>query len=169
MEFTKVVESRYSTTRFDGRPLEKEKLEKILSTASLAPTACNFQPQKIFVLESADAQAKMDAMTPCRYGAGTALLVCCDKNIAWKMPNGFTSLEQDASIVATHILLAAKDSGVDSCWAGIFDRAKAIDVFGLPENLVPICFIDLGYAAGDCKPRDWHFRRKPLEETVEYI
>ena len=66
MEFEKVVEARYSTTKFDGRPLEKEKLEKILKVASLAPTACNLQPQKIFVLESSEAQAKMDQMTPCR-------------------------------------------------------------------------------------------------------
>ena len=169
MEFEKVIAGRYSTTAFDGRVPDKDVVTRILDAARLAPTACNFQPQKIYVLESEEALAKMDQMTPCRYGAGLALLVCCDRNIAWKMPNGFTSLEQDASIVATHILLAATANGVDNIWCGIFDREKAVKVFDLPENIVPICFIDLGYAAEGSKPRKWHFERKTLGETVEYM
>lgn len=166
MEFENVVKERYSTCSFDGKPVAKDDLEKILNAGRLAPTGCNLQPQKIFVLQTEDALAKMDSVTPCRYGAGTALLVCSDRNVAWNMPNGFSSFEQDASIVATHMLLEATNIGVDNIWTGIYERDKVRAAFGLPDNLEPICFIDLGHATADCKPRAWHNQRKPLEETV---
>lgn len=124
MEFERVIKERYSTCSFDGKPVEKEQLERILNAGRIAPTGCNNQPQKIYVLQSAEALKKMDSVSACRYGAGTVLLVCSDRKIAWHMPNGFSSLEQDASIVATHMLLEATNIGVDNIWTGIYERNK---------------------------------------------
>lgn len=169
MEFEKVIKERYSTCSFDGKPVGKNQLERILNAGRIAPTACNNQPQKIYVLQSAEALKKMDTVSACRYGAGTALLVCSDRNIAWHMPNGFSSFEQDASIVATHMLLEAANIGLDNIWTGIYEREKVRAAFGLPDNIEPICFIDLGHATADCRPRAWHSQRKPLTETVSFI
>ena len=82
-------------------------INAILAAGHLAPTAKNLQGQRIYVVQSAEGVAKIDALTPCRYGAPTVLLVAYDKNSIFVFPGGKTnSGEEDASIVATHMMLA---------------------------------------------------------------
>lgn len=73
MEFTKVVAERYSCKNFSTRKVEAEKLTEILEAGRLAPTAKNFQEQRIYVLQSEESLAKIDKVTPCRYGAPALL------------------------------------------------------------------------------------------------
>ena len=80
MEFTKVVAERYSCKNFSTRKVEAEKLTEILEAGRLAPTAKNSQEQRIYVLQSEESLAKLDKVTPCRYGAPTCLVVAFDKN-----------------------------------------------------------------------------------------
>ena len=75
MEFTEVIKERYSCKKFDGRAVEKEQLEAILQAGRLAPTAKNLQEQRVYVVQSEEGLAKIDRITPCRYNAGTVLLV----------------------------------------------------------------------------------------------
>ena len=75
---------------------------------------------------------------------------------------------EDASIVATHMMLAAANAGVDSCWLNFFDPDKAAKELGLPENEEVLMILDLGYAAEGVGPLPNHTSRKPLEETVVY-
>ena len=75
---------------------------------------------------------------------------------------------EDASIVATHMMLAAANAGVDSCWLNFFDPDKAAKELGLPENEEVLMILDLGYAAEGVGPLPNHASRKPLEETVVY-
>ena len=75
MEFKEVVKNRYSCKKYSGRPVEKEKLTAILEAGRLAPTAKNLQEQRIYVLQSAEDLAAVDAVTPCRYGAPVVLAV----------------------------------------------------------------------------------------------
>ena len=101
----------------------------------LAPTAKNLQEQHIYVLQSPEMLAKVDAATPCRYGAPTVLAVAFDKNNVFTYPGGKRdSGVEDASIVATHMILAAADEGVDSCWLNFLDPEQTAAVRGLPEN-----------------------------------
>ena len=171
MEFKQVIETRFSCKKYSERPVEPEKLEAILNAGRLAPTAKNLQEQRIYVLQSPEALAKVDAITPCRYGAPTVLAVAFDKNNVFTYPGGKRdSGIEDASIVATHLMLAAADAGVDSCWLNFFDPDRAAAELGLPENEEVLMLLDLGYAAsegGDPKPT--HFSRKPLSETVSYL
>lgn len=135
MEFTKVIEERYSCKKYDGRPVEPEKLEAILEAGRLAPTAKNLQEQKIYVVQSPEGLAKIDKLTPCRYGAGTVLIVAFDsKNVFVYPGEKRDSGIEDAAIVATHMMLAAANAGVDSCWLNFFDPDAAAKEFGLPEN-----------------------------------
>lgn len=122
MEFTKVVAERYSCKNFSTRKVEAEKLTEILEAGRLAPTAKNFQEQRIYVLQSEESLAKLDKVTPCRYGAPTCLVVAFDKNSVFTYPGGKRdSGVEDAAIVATHLMLAAANAGVDSCWLNFFD------------------------------------------------
>ena len=170
MEFKEVIKARYSCKKYSDKPVEKEKLEAVLEAGRLAPTAKNLQEQHIYVLQSAEALAKVDAVTPCRYGAPTVLLVAFDKNNVFTYPGGKRdSGVEDASIVATHMILAAADEGLDSCWLNFLDPEKAAEMFGLPENEEVLMFLDLGYAAEGTGPLPNHASRKPLAETVSYL
>ena len=122
MEFKEVIRKRYSCKKYSDRQVEDEKLAAILEAGRLAPTAKNLQEQHIYVLRSADALAGIDAVTPCRYGAPTVLVVAFDAANVFTYPGGrHDSGAEDAAIVATHMILAAADEGVDSCWINFLD------------------------------------------------
>ena len=167
MEFKEVVKNRYSCKKYSARQVEEEKLSAILNAGRLAPTAKNLQEQHIYVLRSAEALAKVDAVTPCRYGAPTVLVVAFDSKNVYTYPGGKRdSGVEDATIVATHMILAAADEGVDSCWVNKLDPEQLAVSLGLPENEEILMVMDLGYAAEGAGPLPNHDRRKALEETV---
>ena len=170
MEFTEVVKGRYSCKKYSDRLLEKEKLDAILEAGRVAPTAKNLQEQKVYVVQSAEMLAKIDGVTPCRYGAPTVLIVAFDKNNVFTYPGGKRdSGIEDATIVATHMILAAYNEGVDSCWINFLDPEKMAEVLGLPENEEVLMAMDLGYAAEGAGPLPNHSSRKDLTETVSYL
>ena len=170
MEFTDVIEKRYSCKNYSARKVEDEKLTSILNAGRVAPTAKNFQEQRIYVVRSEEGLAKIDAATPCRYGAPVCLVVAYDRSNMFTYPGGkHTSGAEDAAIVATHMLLAAANAGVDSCWINFFDPEKLAAELGLPENEEVLMLMDLGYAAEGAGPLANHGLRKPLEETVDYL
>ncbi|MCR5536942.1 MAG: nitroreductase family protein [Succinivibrio sp.] len=170
MEFTDVITNRYSCKKYSDRQLESEKLQAILNAGRLAPTAKNLQEQHIYVLQSEEALAKIDSISPCRYGAPTVLVVAYDKHNVFTYPGEKRdSGIEDASIVATHLILAAANMGVDSCWVNFFDPDKLAAALNLPDNEEILMLMDLGYAAEDAGPLPNHSRRKPLSETVSYM
>ncbi len=170
MDFLELARERYSCKKYAPTPVEKEKLDAILEAARIAPTAKNSQPQRVYVLQSEEALSKADGLTPCRYGAPVMLLIAYDRDLVFHYPGGvYDSGAEDMGIVATHAMLAAAAEGVDSCWVNFFDPDKAAKAFGLPENEVPVLFLDLGYAAPEAGPLDNHIKRKPLEETTTWL
>lgn len=170
MEFTDVIKNRYSCKKFADKPVAKERLEAVLQAGRLAPTAKNLQEQRIYVAESPQSLAKIDKITPCRYGAPTVLVVAFNKHNVFTYPGGKRdSGAEDASIVATHILLAAANAGLDSCWINYFDPDLAARELGLPEEEEVLMLLDLGHAAPDAAPMPAHASRKELSETVVYL
>ena len=170
MEFSEVIRNRYSCKKFDGRQVEEDKPQAILAAGQVAPTAKNLQEQKVYVVQSPENLAKIDKVTPCRYGAPTVLVVAFDKNNVFTYPGGNRdSGIEDASIVATHMILAAYNEGVDSCWVNFFNPDDLAKGLGLPENEEILMLMDLGYAADGVKPLPNHSSRKSFIETVERI
>ena len=170
MDFKKVITERYSCKAYGPRCVPEDVLERILEAGRLAPTAKNLQEQHIYVCRSTESLAKIDASTPCRYNAGTVLAVAFDKDNVYTYPDGSRqSGIEDASIVATHLMLAATDEGVDSCWINCFYPERLRQDLGLPENEEILMLLDLGYAAEDVRPLPNHFSRKPISETVTYL
>ncbi len=170
MEFKEVVKNRYSCKKYDGRQIGEEQLKAVLEAGRLAPTAKNLQEQKVYVIQSPEGLAKIDSLTPCRYGAPTVLAVAFDRDDVYTYPGGKrNSGVEDATIVATHMVLAACDAGLDSCWLNNFDPEAAARALGLPENEEVLMLMDLGYAAEGAGPLPNHGKRKPLEETVKVL
>ena len=79
MDFLELAKERYSCKKFSDKDITNEQLEKILEVGRLAPTAKNLQEQKIYVIKSQEGLAKIDKLTPCRYGAPTVILVAFNK------------------------------------------------------------------------------------------
>ncbi len=170
MEFLALAQKRYSCKAYSPKQVEPEKLEAILQAGRLAPTAKNSQEQRVYVLQSPEALAKIDAATPCRYGAPTVLAVAVDRAGVYPYPGGQgDSGAEDGSIVATHMMLAAASLGVDSCWLNNFDPRALAQSLGLPEGHQLVMLLDLGYAAEGAGPLPNHSSRKPLSETVAYL
>ena len=164
MEFTEVVRNRYSCKNFDaGKAVDAAKLTEILEAGRVAPTAKNFQEQKIYVIQSAEGLAKID-------NAPTCLVVAFDRTNVFTYPGGRRdSGVEDATIVATHMILAAANAGVDSCWVNFFDPEQLAKELGLPENEEILMIMDLGHAAPGAVPLPNHGSRKPLADTVTYL
>ena len=167
MEYESLIKERKSTRLFSSKELEDDKIKSILEAGRIAPTAKNSQPIKIFVVKSDDGLKKIDKCTICRYKAPVVLIVCGDKDKSFSR-NGRESYPIDASIVTTHMMLEATNIGVDSVWVLAFDSEKIVEEFVLPENLVPVCLLPLGYRSNLCPPSPFHKIRKSLDSIVEY-
>lgn len=169
MEFREVINQRYSCRKFDAAQISEGQLKAILEAGRVAPTAKNLQEQRIYVMQSDEALAAVDKVTRCRFGAPTVLAVAFDTENVFVYPGGKRdSGAEDAAIVATHMMLAAKNEGVESCWINLFDPDEAKEAFGLPENEEVLMLLDLGYAAAEAGPSSAHGKRKELGETVTY-
>ena len=168
MEFKEVISKRYSCKKYESdKQISDAQLNAILEAGRLAPTAKNLQEQHIYVVQSAEALAKVDAATPCRYGAPTVLVVAFDKNNVYTYPDGKReSGIEDAAIVATHLMLAAANEGVDSCWLNCVHIDQLHDALGLPENEEILMLLDLGFAAPGAGPLANHNSRKSLADTI---
>lgn len=168
INFEDVIRKRTAVRKFSDKVVEKELIDKILEAGSLAPTAKNLQPQKIYVVSSTGGLEKVDEVTPCRYGAPIVFIVCSDKNIAWTN-NDYSSYEMDASIVATHMMLEATNLGLGSIWVRYFDDEKIKDLFKLESGVIPVCIMPIGYKDDSYVDSVNHNIRKNINEYVEYI
>lgn len=168
MSFFELVQQRYSVRAFDPRPVESEKLQRILEAGRLAPTARNFQPQRILVLQGEDLEKLRDC-TPCLYGQTATLVVCYDKTESWKSRTGREIGDVDGGIVLTQMMYQAEELGIGSLIVGMYREPVLRERFRIPEKLTIVGLLMLGYPAPDCAPHpQLHFTRKPLERTVFY-
>lgn len=166
MTFENLVKQRYSVRKYDSRPVEPEKMEKILEAGRLAPTACNFQPQRILVVEDME---QLKDCTPCMYGQSTALIVCYDKTVSWKSRSGREIGDVDGTIVMTQMMYQAEELGIGSLLVGLYKEPLLRERFHIPEKYEIVCLLMLGYPTADCEPHPkLHADRKSLEETVFY-
>ena len=171
MELLDLLRERYSVRKYSDRKVEDEKLEKIIEAGRIAPTAKNYQPQRIYVLKSEQAIARIREVTRCAYNAPVVIMVAYDKNVQWHndLQEGITSGLQDVGIVATHMMLEAASLGLGSCYVCWFSNQKAHDAFDLPENEEVAMILDIGYPADNSVPAPNHTNKLPKEETVREL
>ena len=168
MAFSDLVKQRYSVRKYDPRPIEPEKLAAILEAGRLAPTAVNYQPQRILVVQGEDLE-KMKGCTPCLYGQPLVLVICYDREESWKSRSGREIGDVDSTIVLTQMMYQAEELGIGSLIVGMYKEPLLRERFSIPENLEIVSLLMLGYAAKDCEPHpQLHASRKDLEQTVFY-
>ncbi len=171
MELSQIIRERFSVRQYDERPIEEEALRAILEAGRLAPTAANKQPQRVYVIRSAEGLEKIRGITRCAFNAPVVLLLAYNSDEQWTNPleAGICSGQQDVSIVATHMMLAAWDRGIGSCWVNFFPNTAVRDAFGLPENEQVVLLLPLGYPAAEARPAPMHSVKKDMADLVREL
>lgn len=167
MDFLKFASDRYSVRKFEDKHLEKNVIDQILACGHVAPTGCNFQPQRILVLNTDETIEKLKKCTPCHFNAPTAMIVCYNKKESWiRKHDKALSAPVDASIVATHLTLMAHSLGVGSCFVMAFDPDALRTEFEIPQDFEICCVLVMGYPHPEAKPLDMHSKFRPIDEVV---
>lgn len=166
MDFLGLSEKRYSVRQYSSRPVEQEKIDAVLKAASLAPTGCNNQPQRIMLADDPAVLEKIRKCTTCQFGAPLTFVICYDKTKCWINPENEPIGETDAAIVTAHMQLEATELGLGTCWVAYFDRDKLCRELNIPANLVPVALLPMGYPAEGAKPAHLHFERRPASAFV---
>jgi len=170
MDFRNLIDDRHSIRTFQARPVEREKIERILHAASRAPSAANLQSYKIALVTSKEWIEKLAATKPQQTWIATAPVILVflgdPEPSTGKISSEGQALYtvQDGTIACAYAQLAAVDEGLGACWIGtstIWDEIRG--VLGLPETLRPVSMLAIGYAGGP--PRSITTRR-PREEMV---
>jgi nitroreductase len=165
MNFQELIRARYSVRAYKPDPIEEDKLARILEAARLAPTAANRQAFRVVILPTKGREADLRRV----YGrdwftqAPLVLAVCAVPAESWvRKHDGWNAAEVDATIAMAHIVLAAAEEGLGTCWIAAFDPAAAREVLGLPPDVIPSAFTPLGYPADSVTAK----KRRPLGELV---
>lgn len=168
MNFIEIAKKRFSVRNYTDREISNETLNQILEAANVAPTAANLQPIRLIVVKSNEAKAKL-AKAANIYNAPIAIIVCADKSKAWTRPfDGHQTTDIDASIITDHMMLAATEQGIGSVWICYFKPDVLSEEFELPENLVPVNILALGYTEAVTDTERHCTQRISREELVSY-
>lgn len=170
MDFKELTERRYSCRKISDKKVPEELIEKIISVGLNAPTAVNYQPFRIFLMDSDEAKENIKKVTNFTFGADVFIVVGCKKDEAWVREfDGKNFGEVDASIVATQIMLEIVDLGLDSTWVGHFDAPKLKELCPEMKDLELIAIFPIGYAREDARPAKLHTLTKPKEELFKKL
>ncbi|MGO0907458.1 nitroreductase family protein [Clostridioides difficile] len=169
MNFVEIAKTRYSCRNYQDKKVEKEKLEKILEVARIAPTGGNRQPQRLIVIQETEGLNKVSKAANI-YDAPLAIIICGDKDTVWTRPfDGKQLTDIDTSIITDHMMLQATELGLASVWVCYFKPDVIRAEFNLPDNLEPVNILLIGYEAGAPESPNRHDKtRLPLNEIVSY-
>ena len=167
MDFLELVKKRYSVRKFSDKKVEQSKLDLILEAGRVAPTAVNYQPQRMLVIESEESLSKLKECTPYHFNAPLAILICYDSSVSWKRHYDKKDMgDIDSSIVTTQMMLEIANLGLGTTWVGHFSPELIKEKFNLPEYLVPVALLPIGYPSEDYVPNKLHNIRHDIQETV---
>ncbi len=172
MNYHELISGRESIRSFDpDRKIPRETLQHILDAGRMAPSACNNQPWE-FILVSSDQM--LDKIRPCYsapwfQAAPHILIVKGFRDKAWvRSADGYNSIETDLTIAMDHMILAAENKGIGTCWVAAFSPKTLKEVLKLKENEVVFAVTPLGYTPkGFTKKRAKS--RKPFDDVVSFI
>lgn len=167
--FLDMTKERWSVRRFAPEQISDEHMSRILEAGRNAPSACNYQPQRILVLQSEETIDKMRMLTHWAFNAPTILLACADLTESWKNIDGCDSAEVDTAIALDHMMMEAWECGVGSTWVRGFDERVMHEAFGLPSTWKIVAMMPMGYPSEKARPSKWHFNRKSAEELYRFV
>ena len=157
MDFVEVIEKRRSIRRYKSDPVADDLIEKILESARFAPSAGNCQPCHFIVVKDADGKKAL-GLSEWGLKAPVIIVGCVDPSISptWNLV--------DFAIAFEHIVLAATNFGLGTCWMGRLENETIKKALNIPDTIKLIAVTPLGYPAEKPEPKI----RKNLSEMVHY-
>jgi nitroreductase len=170
MDFLDLAKHRYSCRNYDPRPVENEKLEKVLEAGRVAPSAANLQPWHFFVITGEEALARIHKTYHREWfrSAPCVIVICGDHDRSWKRKDGKDHCDIDIGIVTDHMTLQATALGLGTCWICNFDAQLTSELLDFDDRLEPMVLLPLGYPLDQVDPERHHEKRKPLSEIVSF-
>jgi nitroreductase len=164
MTFLELARTRCSIRGYAPDPVEPDKLDQVLEAARLAPTAGNRQRYKLIVVHTEGREEELRRIYDRDWFVQPPLVICACRYPMDPARQRKDYTDVDIGIVVDHLILAAAELGLGTCWIGAFNPAAAREILGLPDEVEPVVFTPLGYPAAP--PRDK--QRKSLDELVSY-
>lgn len=164
MTLDEIIRARHSVRAFENRPVEREKLERILEAGRLAPSARNEQNWRFTAVENPALREKLEAACQGQgfiAAAPVVLVVWAADSRAMKC--GQPTSTVNCSIAASFMTLKATELGLGSCWLGFFDAPAVAAALALPEGAEVVAVLPLGYPAGTQNATP----RKALDEVAD--
>jgi nitroreductase len=164
MDFLQLVKSRYACRVYQPRPVEPEKLLRVLEAVRLAPSGSNRQPWKFILVHDPDIKQRLVRACANQLFVATAPVVVAGCGL---MPDrimscGIPGDPVDVAIALEHLSLAATTEGLATCWIGAFSQDEVRDVLGIPPCTKVIELMALGYPADSPRLKT----RKPLSDII---
>lgn len=169
MKFLELAKNRYSCRKYLSKPVEDEKLHKILEAGRIAPSASNKQPWYFVVTKEPENLKKMHATYHREWfdTCPVVLTICGDTNASWtRSSDQKDHTDIDVSIAIDHITLQATELGLATCWICNFYVDEVKKTLNLPEGIEPIALLSLGYPADTVNPERHITQRKKMEDIV---
>jgi nitroreductase len=177
MEFSDVIKNRRSVRGYSDRAVEDEKLSNILESARWAPSWANKQCWHFIVIKDRgkiEQISKSSAINKWLKNSPVIILACAEPGLSGSR-NGIDYFAVDVAISMEHLVLAAADLGLGTCWIGAFDEQKMKKVLDVPDHIKIVALTPVGYPAEKQNMREKMTRsiiksskRKPLNEIVHY-
>lgn len=167
MDFQELIRARYSCRAYRSDPVTEDQLKQVLEAARLAPTANNRQPFRLVVIRTAGREKELRRAYDKDWFVQAPLVIaaCGVPAENWvRKQDGKNYNDVDVAIVMDHLILAAADLGLGTCWIAAFDLAAARELLALPEGVEPVAFTPLGHPA-DLPGQKI---RKKTDELVRY-
>ena len=166
MELIEVIRARCSVRAYADRPVKREKIDRLLEAARLAPSASNRQEWRFVVVTDAEKRAKLAlaAANQTFVGKAPVVLVACAEHDGHVMRCGQLCYPIDVAIAVDHITLQAVAEGLGTCWIGAFDQRQVKDILAIPEAITVVELLTIGYPAQKPRPKS----RLPLDGLVHW-
>lgn len=165
MSVLSAIQGRRSIRKYSDKPIEEEKLLKVLEAARLSPSAKNQQEWKFIVVKDSKTRENLtEAIGQPFVGEAPIILVCCGTEPESIMRCGQPRYTVDLSIATAYMILEAHEQGLGTCWLGSFDETKVKEILGVPEKVRVVAITPLGYPNESPSQRP----RKELEEIISY-
>lgn len=169
MNFLELAGSRFSERNFAPKQVERGKINYILQTGQIAPSAVNFQPWSFIVITQSEMLQKLHVCYPRDWfkSVSTCIVIVGNHEQSWKRPNDEKDhCDIDCAIAIDHMTLAATEQGLGSCWICNFNLEKCRQLFNFAPHLEPIALLAIGYPADKTVPDK---KRKGLNEITSWI
>jgi nitroreductase len=172
-----LFKERYSCRNYLDKEVEKEKLEQIINAALLAPSACNKQPWRYFVVTSKEIleQLKLQCFggminnfvqkVPVLIAVGIKKDIVTH-TIAGGLIKNIPYHYIDVGISTDHLMLKATDIGLATCWIGWFNKKNAEKILNTTKGVSLCGFIALGYSADEKVPEK---KRESIDKVVRWV